>query len=123
MKRSIISNERKCFLTGYENVPLDRHHVFNGGLRKWADKEGLWVYLWHERHMEAHYKNPDLLIQLKRIGQYYYEKSHSREEFMKHVHKNYLIEPLTDEEKQKYQIVENDEPLDITKEDLPWMKN
>ena len=122
MRPSIISGERKCFVTGARNVVLDVRHIFNGSCRDWADKEGLWVYLAHDKHMELHDSNPVLKIELKRVGQHYYELSHTREEFMKHTHKNYLSSPLTDEEKMKYHIPEkiDDSGLDLTEDKLLW---
>lgn len=53
---------------------------------------------------------------LKRIGQYYYEKTHTREEFMAHTHKNYLTTPLSQEEKDKYGI--DVECLDLTSDNI-----
>lgn len=85
---------------------LHKHHIFNGnGLRNWSEKEGLWIYLSSSVHMQLH-DGSGLDKTYKRIGQHYYEKTHTREEFMKHSdgHKNYLTTPLTDEEKTKYGI-------------------
>lgn len=50
---SIISNERKCYLTGRTDN-LDRHHCFKASRRKIAEEWGCWVYLNHEVHMKLH---------------------------------------------------------------------
>lgn len=87
--KSIIQTKRQCYFSGYtEN--LDKHHIFNGALRDWSEQEGLWVYLNHGIHMALHQSRPDLERLLKKVGQQKYEETHSHEEFMKHVRKNYL---------------------------------
>lgn len=68
------------------------------------------MYLKFEVHEGLH-DGDELKNTLKRIGQYYYEKTHSRIEFMAHTHKNYLTYPLTDEEKRKYAV--DPEVLDL----------
>lgn len=45
MSRSIISNERRCYICG-NPFNLHRHHVFYGAdRRKTSEREGCWVYL------------------------------------------------------------------------------
>lgn len=105
MAKSIIQSGRYCYETRATNCPLDKHHIFNGnGLREWSEREGLWVYLSKDAHMEKAHKSKDLYWTLKRIGQYYYEKKHTRAEFMAHTRRNYLTSPLSDYEKEKYGI-------------------
>lgn len=87
--QSILQDEKKCYVTGC-TVNLDRHHVFGGALRKWSEQEGLWVWLVHDIHMYMHQHDPAALKRLKADAQAVYEKTHSREEFMRHVRKNYL---------------------------------
>ena len=87
--KSIIQHEKKCYLTGYTH-DLDKHHLFGGALRNWSEKEGLWIYLRHDIHMAIHQHRPDLERKLKAVGQKKFEETHTREEFMKHVRKNYL---------------------------------
>lgn len=88
MNKSILQDNKECYITGATNG-LDKHHVFNGPLRKWSDTEGLWVWLRHDVHMAIH-NSPDQMRRLKQAGQRAYEEKHSREEFMAHAHKNYL---------------------------------
>jgi len=102
MTKSIIQSCKSCYIDG-KTKGLHKHHIFNGPLRNFSEKEGLWVYLEWSVHRNLHDTN-ELEHELKRVAQYYYELNHTREEFMKHVHKNYLAEPLNDEEKAKYHI-------------------
>lgn len=90
--KSIIQTERECFFTGSRQW-LERHHIFGGSNRKWSEKYGLWVYLTHDLHNEPpkgvhHNRERDLA--LKRIGQAAFERTRSREEFMRIFGKNYL---------------------------------
>ena len=86
---SIIQKKKQCYFTGYTQ-DLDSHHIFGGGLRDWSEKEGLKVWLRHDIHMALHQRRPDLERKLKKVAQAKYEETHSHEEFMKHVRKNYL---------------------------------
>ena len=91
MSKSIIQTERQCYVTG-RTTNIDRHHLVPGvANRKKAEADGLWVYLYHPLHMALH-NNPELEREYIRIGQRAYEKTHSREEWMKRYHKNYLEE-------------------------------
>lgn len=88
--KSIISNERKCYLTG-SHIQLEKHHIMNGvSFRKKAEKDGLWVYLNHDVHYAVHNTRPDWRLMLKQIAQAEFEKTHTREEWMKRYGKNYL---------------------------------
>lgn len=87
--KSILQKTKECWYTGYTHG-LDKHHIFGGSLRDWSEKEGLWVWLRHDVHMSLHQRRSDLERDLKRVGQMAYEQTHTHEEFMKHVRKNYL---------------------------------
>ena len=112
-----------CFLTGVTNSVLDRHHLLNSYMRDFAEAEGLWVYLDHDTHMFIHHQNRKQLIELKKVAQYCYERTHTREEWMRNVRTNYLYEPLTIEQLKKYSIKDvilNTEPLNIKDVKMPW---
>jgi hypothetical protein len=49
--KSILSNEKVCFLCG-ANGPLEKHHIYGGAFRKKSEQQGLWVYLCHSCHNE-----------------------------------------------------------------------
>ena len=116
MSKSIIQKGRYCFLSGEYADFLHKHHIFGGGLRNWSEREGLWVYLLPEEHMKLHI-TPETEQNLKRVGQFMYEKYHSREEFMRKVRKNYLTIPFSDEEIKKFGLVEY-EPYNIADDDI-----
>lgn len=95
MAESILQSEKECYITGQTNN-LHKHHIFFGhGLRQISEDNGFWVYLsWylHNGSNEAvHGKNGhDLDLMLKETAQRIFEKTHSREEFMKLIGKSYL---------------------------------
>lgn len=100
---SIIQKGKYCLVTRVSDVPLHKHHCLNGvGLRDFAEKEGLFVYLAWDIHDNLHTKNAKIKNDLKRIAQFYYELNHTRNEWMMNVHKNYLTTPLTQEELASY---------------------
>lgn len=87
---SIISNEPVCYLTG-SRINLERHHCMNGvSQRKKAEEDGLWVWLNHDVHFAVHNHRPELRNYLKKVAQEAYERTHSRDEWMRRYHKNYL---------------------------------
>jgi hypothetical protein len=71
-------------------------HIFFGtGLRQISEKHGFWVYLAGWLHNQSndgvHGKNGrELDLMLKQHAQRKYEETHSREEFMKLIGRNYL---------------------------------
>lgn len=92
MAKSIISNERQCYLCG-KTVNLEKHHIFGGvANRKISERLGLWVYLCHNCHTGkngAQY-NKEKNLRLKQDAQRAYEKTHTRDEWVKWIGKNYL---------------------------------
>lgn len=92
MSKSILQpdGEEKCFITG-SRINLDVHHVYHGSAnRKIADKEGCWVWLRHDIHMQLHDKDKKLDRYLQEECQKKYEETHTREEFRKKFGKSYL---------------------------------
>ena len=95
-KPSILQTEKKCFLTGYEGQELDCHHIYHGyGNRRISDENGFWVWIKHDRHIaDSPHKTPhndiDTDLYLKKICQKKYEETHSREDFMALIGRNYL---------------------------------
>lgn len=88
---SIVSKSKCCWVCGSPYVHL--HHIFFGANRKNSDKNGLTVYLCPEHHNmsnEGVHFNKDLDLKLKHTAQRAYEKTHTRDEFMKLIGKNYL---------------------------------
>lgn len=92
MKSILIQEKKQCFLCG-SHACLESHHIFGGANRKWSEKYGLKVWLCHACHNEppygVHYDKRSM-DNLRRIGQYEFEKTHTREEFMRIFGRNYL---------------------------------
>lgn len=114
--KSIIQKGRYCLISG-STKDLHKHHIFNGPLRNWSEENGLWCYLDWNIHRQLH-DGSGKEEELKRIGQYMYEKNHSRDEFMAHVRKNYLVTPLSEQEKLDYKI--DCAEFDISDDFLPF---
>lgn len=84
------SGERKCYITG-STRSLERHHIYAGGLRQVSEREGLWIWLHHDIHALAQQgKDNGWDIYLRREGQKAYERTHSRDEFIALIGRNYL---------------------------------
>ena len=66
---------------------LDPHEVYGGSNRKRSIENGFVALLCRECH-----QNEEILLELKKQYQRSYEYSHSREEFIKLIGKNYLEE-------------------------------
>lgn len=93
-------DERTCFLCMVlcedysEKMVLEEHHIFGGtSNRKNSEREGLKVYLCPPHHrtgtMAAH-RNKDIADILHQAGQLTFEKTHTREEFMKIFGRSYV---------------------------------
>ena len=95
-KPSILQDEKKCYLTGYEGDGLDCHHIYFGwGNRRVSDENGFWVWLRHDFHIaDSENKTPhndsSVDLMLKQDCQRKFEETHPREEFMQLVGRNYL---------------------------------
>jgi len=93
-KPSILQDVKECYETG-SIYNLHCHHVYCGKNRKISDKNGFWVWLTGIYHNEdkilsVHFDNIELNEQLKVDCQRKFEETHSREEFIKLIGKNYL---------------------------------
>lgn len=96
-RKSILQDEKKCFICG-TMLQLERHHViFGKGRRQIADRLGLTVYLCHEHHQGAfgvHGKHGQKLDgDLKRYAQTEYERRHQphgRIEWLAKIGRSYL---------------------------------
>ena len=96
MSKSILKHNRKgvCYLCK-RWTHTENHHIFGGGNRQKADKDGLTVYLCHWCHNEppkgVHF-NRGFDLYLKQAGQQawmdYYNKT--VDDFIKEYGRNYL---------------------------------
>lgn len=97
MAKSILQgNLKECYITG-STRDLHQHHIYRGVNRKVSDKHGFWVWLRFDWHNGADYgvhgiHGGVLDMRLKRLCQIEFEKTHSREEFMALIGRNYLDE-------------------------------
>ena len=96
---STMQSEKECWLCRwlYNNsntYGLEEHHVFPGTAnRKKSEQYGLKVWLCYEHHRtgkNAVHNCRATMDLLKAEGQETFEKSHTREEFIKEFGKNYL---------------------------------
>lgn len=75
---------------------LDKHHIYGGAFRGISEAEGFTVRLCKKHHAsggpEDVHMNYTLNKALKVECQREYESRHSREEFMRLIHRNYLEE-------------------------------
>jgi hypothetical protein len=91
--KSIISNEKECFICR-TTYGLHQHHIFFGyGNRQISDEQGCWVYLCARHHnmsnLGVHF-DKELDIRLKQECQKEFEKNESREQFRRIFGKSYL---------------------------------
>ncbi len=74
---------------------VQEHHIYGGANRAVSEAEGLKVYLCPEHHIfgpEAVHNNIRNMRILQQDGQRAYEMTHTREEFMARIGRNYLDE-------------------------------
>ena len=99
MSKSILQGSRECWACrNLYNVfnpwRLEEHHIFPGTPRRaLSERYGLKVYLCREHHnvppCGVHF-DPTLMLRLQQEGQRAFEKTNSREEFVRLFGKNYL---------------------------------
>ena len=93
-KLGILETEEKCYLSG-SSYNIHRHHIYFGsGYRKISEANGFTVHLRADYHNASnrgvHCGNKKLDLFLKKKCQEEFEKTHTREEFMALIGRNYL---------------------------------
>lgn len=90
--KSILQDEKYCFITG-QTDGLHKHHVFFGQFRNVSEQNGFFVYLIPQLHNMSdsgvHF-NKGFDLQLKEKCQRKYEETHTHNEFMKLIGRNYI---------------------------------
>lgn len=91
--KSILQDEKECYECG-ARVNLHEHHVYYSANRKISEKNGFKVWLCGQHHNQSndgvHCGNHSLDLKLKQDCQRAYERTHSREEFIKLIGRSYL---------------------------------
>ena len=90
--KSILQNEKECYVCK-TTKGLHLHHGFFGPNRKISDKYGLVVWLCGKHHNlsnEGVHFNPELDRAIKQELQRKFEETHTREQFMAIIGRNYL---------------------------------
>lgn len=96
MTKSIVSNERVCWVCGTP-YGLHRHHIYEGvANRKLSEKYGCWVYLCGRHHNlsnEGVHFNKPLNDRLKKYTQERFEaKLGTREDFRRIFGKSFILD-------------------------------
>lgn len=91
--KSIIQNDKRCYVSGSE-TNLHKHHIFQGTAnRKKSEQYGLWVWLradWHNMSSYGVHFNKKLDTELKQLAQRKFEEKYDHDTFMDVFKKNYL---------------------------------
>lgn len=91
--KSIISNEKKCWICG-KTYDLDKHHIYGAGNRNISERNGFWIYLCKEHHNmsdnSVHF-NAKMRHKIQKFCQIKYESlGHTRQEFMNLIGENFI---------------------------------
>lgn len=103
MSKSILQDEKECFITG-ATQGLHKHHIYGGNPnRKISEEQGFWVWLSHEYHTNSNecvHKNHPFNLTLKKMCQFAYEAKcvidqgisweSARDRFMKMIGRSYI---------------------------------
>lgn len=98
-KKSILQQEKYCYLCDllahkYMVRGLQEHHIFGGPNRSISEAEGLkcWLCLEHHTHgPEAVHNNIRNARILQQEAQQAYERTHTREEFVRLIGRNFMV--------------------------------
>lgn len=90
--KSIIQDEKKCYVCGQYHWLENHHIVYGTANRKKSEKHGLklWLCTEHHRGTKGVHNNRELDLTLKRLAQTVFEETHTREEFRNIFGKSYL---------------------------------
>lgn len=89
--KSILQDKKECYFC-HTTQGLHLHHIYGGKNRKASDKNGFTVYLCFNHHTgnEGIHNSETELNALKRLCQKEYEKTHTREQFLRIIGRSYL---------------------------------
>lgn len=95
--KSIMQKEKACYITG-DTYNLHKHHIYGGnGRRQKCEEFGFWCYLRGDLHNQSekgvHGRDGHALdLRLKEECQRAFERTHTREDFMRIIGRNYIME-------------------------------
>ena len=91
--KSILQQDERCYLCKMA-IGTQTHHCLPGNPnRKHSEQDGLTVRLCAQCHWKVHFDSQDdgrSMLKLKKDAQEAYEKTHTREEFMKRYGRSWL---------------------------------
>lgn len=91
--KSILQTQKECFVT-HATQGLHKHHIYPGyGTRQICEREGFYIWLKPELHNMSNngiHFNKVFDLRVKKLCQIEYEKTHTRQEFMALIGRNYL---------------------------------
>ena len=91
--KSILQENERCYWC-HEAVGTEWHHIFPGKPnRRHSEEDSLKVLLCWACHWKVHNDSQDsgrMMLKLKKDGQEAYERTHTREEFMKRYGRSWL---------------------------------
>ena len=92
MAKSIINNNKVCFICGSGYMPEKHHCIFGRSERRKAESDGLWVYLCRYHHHAVHNENVRLKKMLQNIAEtsWMEHNNASEEDFIKRYGRSYL---------------------------------
>ena len=92
MSKSILQDEKACYVTGLKEG-LHKHHIYGAANRKNSEKYGFWVWLspeWHNMSDHGVHFNRKFDLKLKQDCQRKFEALYGHDKFMEVFHRNYL---------------------------------
>ena len=89
--KSTIQTNKECYFC-HTTQGLHSHHIYGGKNRKTSDKNGFTVYLCFNHHTgdEGVHNSEAQLAVFKTLCQEKFERTHSREDFIKIIGRSYL---------------------------------
>lgn len=86
----VPTEKQYCAICG--RSPCDFHHLLTSSEKKFAEDVGAWVWLCRSHHSMIHNTRGGRAIWLewKEQAQAEYERTHTRGEWMKGAHRNYI---------------------------------
>ena len=91
--KSILQEEKECYITKRKYVVLHKHHIYGGPNRHISEHNGFWVWLipeYHNMSDEGVHFVKEFDLALKQECQLKYEQTHTREEFIELIGRSYL---------------------------------